>query len=275
VVAHATLTLLRRIVREPDAPHNRFREIMKLYKYFPKQRVDFVQHRLVRLTPPSAFNDPFDMFPVIDSIFTRKPESTAAAPHSGMLGRLLPDIHALGERMADKLFNRSGLLQSQLSQTYGVFCLSERNDSLLMWAHYASDHAGFVVEFDASHPWMNQDTSKPGVGAVRQIVYGDERPIVSRESNPLDSYFFKSREWSYEGEWRLVMRLADATKTLSSPPSDIRLFEIPGAAISAIFLGARISDADRTTLMQCRTTMYRFRPNPDLQPLLSRKERAS
>jgi hypothetical protein len=37
---------------------------MKLYKYFPRERIDFISKRMVRLTPPSAFNDPFDMLPI-------------------------------------------------------------------------------------------------------------------------------------------------------------------------------------------------------------------
>jgi hypothetical protein len=228
---------------------------MKLYKFFPNERVDFVHHRLVRLTPPTAFNDPFDMLPVVESVFRTKRATNAAKPRPGTLGSVLSDIHALGERMADSLFNRRGLLQEYLSITYGILCLSERYDSLLMWAHYASDHKGFVVEFDASHAWFNQGTANPGevgVGVVRKITYSDERPTVSLQSNPIDNYFAKGAEWSYEGEWRLVLRLDKATKTLSTPTSHVQLFEVPHTAISSIILGARISVADRKTLMQCR-----------------------
>ena len=30
---------------------------------------------------------------------------------------------------------------------YKVLCLSERNDSILMWSHYAVNHTGIVIRF--------------------------------------------------------------------------------------------------------------------------------
>jgi len=39
----------------------------------------------------------------------------------------------------------------QLNRRIGIFCLSRKSDSLLMWSHYADQYAGAVVEFDAAH----------------------------------------------------------------------------------------------------------------------------
>jgi hypothetical protein len=42
----------------------------------------------------------------------------------------------------------------QLNRRIGIFCLSRKSDSLLMWSHYADQYAGAVVEFDAAHEFF-------------------------------------------------------------------------------------------------------------------------
>ena len=37
---------------------------MILYKYFPPERISFLDNRLIRFTQPSHFNDPFEFLPV-------------------------------------------------------------------------------------------------------------------------------------------------------------------------------------------------------------------
>jgi Protein of unknown function (DUF2971) len=259
---------------------------MKLYKYFPKERVDFIPHRLVRLTPPVIFNDPFDMSPVSQITFLGDERLNAIKPPRKSIfnpdGR--PYRNPAANFMED-LAQSIRMLQLNASAKYGVFCLSERYDSLLMWAHYASNHEGFVVEFDAAHKWLSQRKVKAkyddlAAGGLHKITYSDERPTatilmqsltkISPLSNLIDSYFIKGNDWSYEREWRLVKPLDQATKIISlSPndkqpndqqfpsfvslsPDDIALYRVPYAAITSIIFGARMSEADREALLQCR-----------------------
>ena len=39
-----------------------------LYKYLAPERIDVLQKRLVRFTPPGAFNDPFEFRPVLKTL---------------------------------------------------------------------------------------------------------------------------------------------------------------------------------------------------------------
>lgn len=38
-----------------------------------------------------------------------------------------------------------GLFADRMNDLIGLLCLTEKPDNLLMWAHYADSHAGFVV----------------------------------------------------------------------------------------------------------------------------------
>jgi hypothetical protein len=222
---------------------------MKLYKYFPKERIDFFDNRLIRLTPAAALNDPFEMFPVYDSIFVTGKRRNK---HHSFLGVPLQRIHAIGEQWADMFFNRTAFIQHYLSERYGMFCLSERYDSLLMWAHYASDHRGFIVEVDGAHAWFNRRQLLPEVGevgVVRKVTYSNERPITFLKHAPTNVFLVKGKDWTYEQEWRIVLPLARAVKVINSAPTNIHLFKVPCSAISRVIFGARMAASDRNRVL--------------------------
>jgi hypothetical protein len=91
----------------------------------------------------------------------------------------------------------------------GVFCLSSRYDSPLMWSHYADQHRGICVEFDVS---------KLPAGTIRGVRYGDSREVRAsaiqswlRDDNvgarqEIESacLLTKSTDWKYEEEYRLL-----------------------------------------------------------------------
>ena len=54
---------------------------MSLYKYVHEDRIDILKYGLIRFTFPSAFNDPFEMQPVISAVST--PDSMELAFQNG------------------------------------------------------------------------------------------------------------------------------------------------------------------------------------------------
>jgi len=216
---------------------------VSLYKYFPPERVDFFASHLVRFTPPSAFNDPFDTKPVI-SAGGDPTQLDLATPHAPMVSQLRQSL----QKVYDVMMNRPRMGQNFIGLTYGILSMSERNDSLLMWAHYAEDHRGFVVQFRSSHRWF--------VG-VRKIVYSDERPFVAPFSkspsqssfeNSDDNFYIKGRDWAYEKEWRLVRKVGAWELTSKDEKSQLHLLSVPVSAITAVFIGARMPSDRRTQL---------------------------
>lgn len=113
-----------------------------------------------------------------------------------------------------------------VSERFRVACLSERMDSPLMWSHYANKHFGFCLEYDFTHTMLK---NYPDLDTVKimllPVIYSEKRPLLSQAlTDPalLDSYLkgetvpnsltedimygllFKSADWSYEKEWRII-----------------------------------------------------------------------
>lgn len=82
-----------------------------------------------------------------------------------------------------------------------VGCFSERNDSLLMWSHYADEHRGLCIGYKL-HDLIKNYNCFP-------VIYNDEMPqekeIGLDKKDSLMKYILtKCSDWSYEKEWRII-----------------------------------------------------------------------
>lgn len=73
-------------------------------------------------------------------------------------------------------------------------CFTEKNDNLLMWSHYANNLKGVCLKFDTT---KDNDL----FSQIHPIKYTDYRP-----RNLQNIVFTKSTAWSYEQEWRLIIK---------------------------------------------------------------------
>ena len=179
---------------------------------------------------PATFNDPYDCDFLLENNFM---DSNAART---MLIKVLSDrclltvdeknsirhtddfektlkrilwnhFQARSRNLAKEMLSSAVSTIQKTKELLRVACFSETNDSILMWSHYALNHKGFCIEYD-----LNEWDCKNHVQPVR---YVDERhyirgnfadnlpPNAGREI--MDAALYKSAEWSYEKEWRLVM----------------------------------------------------------------------
>lgn len=240
-----------------------------LYKYFGPDRVDVLQNGLIRYSPLGAFNDPFEGRPEITSLDTeagiRDSLNAIAQEEAQRFYEQLPekDRAVRSYEQWKQLFlqhleaNESANIQTingytSLVQTsmktgidrgLGALCLSEVQDSLLMWAHYGAGHAGFALEFNAHHPHFNESRDpKDPFRRLRQVDYRETRPSgMLVELEEVAMFLVKSTHWRYEREWRIFRALSEADKVVSGNPFDIHLFRIPLSALQAVILGARAS----------------------------------
>ncbi|QPH40098.1 DUF2971 domain-containing protein [Pedobacter endophyticus] len=88
------------------------------------------------------------------------------------------------------------------SKKLRITCFTQRNDSLLMWPHYAQEHKGICLEYD----FRDVDHVRPLIQPVR---YSDEvyKVGVLEELDTMAlvcSSLVKSSDWSYEQEWRIT-----------------------------------------------------------------------
>ena len=142
-------------------------------------------------------------------------------------------IRDTAEDFLNKILHRVGEIIDESNDNIRVSCFSEFNDSLLMWPHYADQHKGICMEYDL----LDDDSFRP---YLHPIGYSDR--VFKLELledftilKKVGSSLIKSKEWEYEGEWRIV-----SMKQSSAALPD----KIPIPAPKAIYLGTRFDQND-------------------------------
>jgi len=101
----------------------------------------------------------------------------------------------------------SKLIKESKDKTF-ITCFSEKNDSILMWSHYADRHKGLCIEYDFSS-LENHDLLKQFLFPViyENTIFDATKFFIHSKILHNISYraaITKSHEWSYEKEWRYV-----------------------------------------------------------------------
>jgi hypothetical protein len=82
----------------------------------------------------------------------------------------------------------------------GIFCLSGKKDSILMWSHYAENHKGVCLMFDTT---KDSNFFK----GLRKVNYSSNYISYTYVSTPktLSKVLYqKSLDWKYEDEYRII-----------------------------------------------------------------------
>ena len=91
----------------------------------------------------------------------------------------------------------------------GIFSVSTKFDNFPMWAHYAKDENGFVVEYDNLNELFTGDETGILDELRRVVYYEGKRPAVTLAPSDLTELLFaKHADWSYEREWRVIKPLS-------------------------------------------------------------------
>ena len=118
---------------------------MILYKYVMPDRIDILQKGRIRFTQADALNDPFEINPCILEFMDGAKEYASTKYKGPPLTREQIEIYARQE---------AGRFLKRLFPDYLILSLSRRNNSRLMWSHYAACHHGMVLGFDSSNPFL-------------------------------------------------------------------------------------------------------------------------
>ena len=194
---------------------------MILYKYMSFARKDFWNNYQLRFTQPSAFNDPFDSF----------------TSYSFLPNYLMPENAGFGDMAA--LFYGIENDMNKSNDDFAVFCMSDVWNSILMWAHYADNHKGFVVGFDVTHPFFEFEKAF----GTRKVTYCKNRPRFSA-ADILNGMYYKADVWSYEHEWRLCKDAYKADVIIEGD-ENIYLFRLPKESIKSVFFGVFMPDSQK------------------------------
>lgn len=155
-------------------------------------------------------------------------------------------IQSLGQTGFFSIDNNK-VARSYYDDKYGILSLSESPTNLLMWAHYADSHRGFVIQLDTSHEFFKS----PLFG---QVEYSDNRPILSPTNiDSVDVFYRKSSVWGPEREWRFIKLLSEARKKLESESYPKYLFDFPLEVVSGIVFGVNMPEVRKAELIDLCT----------------------
>jgi hypothetical protein len=242
-----------------------------LYKYFsanhPYSRQnlrDVIVRSVLRMNPPSEFNDPFEMrahfvMTATEDEKLARFESLAReqAPHLGWraLQARIRALMAASEETFTPVWQQS---LNSIREEAGIYCFAGSGKSTLMWSHYASDHKGACLQFERV-----QDIAVLS-HAVR-VRYAPDLPIVNWvtdfQKGIGDMLFAKHPCWEYEQESRILI-YGQAGRYLAFAPQ----------ALTKIVLGCRADPAyveavqgwveERTALGHPPIDVYLARQHP-------------
>ena len=85
-----------------------------------------------------------------------------------------------------------------------IFCFSQTRESFPMWAHYANNHQGVCLEYDAKDIMLTDLCEVPAY-ALTPVVYTEK--FATDDIENYMAHFSKSNQWSYEEEVRIVCQM--------------------------------------------------------------------
>lgn len=143
----------------------------------------------------------------------------------------------------------------EIASKVGIFCLSNRFNSLPMWAHYAGGAKGFAIEFKNLERVFQGDET----GVLRQprsVTYETEITGVTFDSISHETLFFsKFLDWNYEQEVRVVLPLAECRQSISKD-KPIYLYDLPGECVERIIFGWHMPKNDQENIKQAVQQKY-------------------
>lgn len=147
---------------------------------------------------------------------------------------------SLLNKITNALPNLLQFMNESIQDKVGIFCVSKTVKNFPMWAHYADNAKGFVVEYKNLEKLFSGDETK-ALNQIQKVkYYRNKRPAVTLKPERLIALFFsKQGKWSYETEWRVVKPLAECKKKSVGCGSERSFFKMenPKDYISRIIVG--------------------------------------
>lgn len=207
---------------------------MRLFRYFDLcGGLVTLRNQTMRFASPLAFNDPFELTPrlekptddllmeqlkalhLIEDYFQRvgikRGQTSEESAHDYFANELPKRFEKLRtpESWREKMLELKWEIKGIFADSFRILCCSHRDDSILMWSHYADKHRGLVIEFEADEMirgvQLSDDALKVRYRSTPPTVPALDKDINSTERGMNLSVGTKALEWSYEEEVRLIL----------------------------------------------------------------------
>jgi hypothetical protein len=173
----------------------------KLFRYRSDsdKSLESLINNKIWMATPKELNDPFECRFEFD---LKKIEEEMYMECSELRGK--DEKNIIDRKIAEKLRIFEGTLNSykKLRNNLYMACFSERNDSILMWSHYANFHKGFCIEYSRESLIIKYKRT------INPIIYDDNRVNIWDIND--DSWhkviLTKAFDWEYEKEYRFIIK---------------------------------------------------------------------
>lgn len=242
-----------------------------------KKSVHAIEENRLYFSTPANFNDPYDsLLYVNDGELFRDIQHNWEIGMDSYLNRLEKENLMMADfakavwygknrqknidSFKEMLDQKVDKVKTNIRNHVKIICFTENCLSMLMWSHYASEHAGFVLVYNKdellnAHCFDSKDNTIPRKLCLKPINYSATRINMTKNIHeyllkyelpslmdvtklpdipPVKVREFilnKKREWDYEKEWRLMPRVINIQK--EDPMCYIQL------APKAIIIGAK------------------------------------
>lgn len=217
-----------------------------LYKYYPYNEylLELLITKKAWFSKPETFNDPFDCHLNFDNNIPSenyekclrwqlKREGRSQLQIENDIRKLISQDGVVNDE-AKKVIDEISASTLDLIKNIGVYCLSEVNTHMTMWAHYADDHKGLCLGF-----LIPEDVVAEKVSYIAEAPRVNFTELFDDESteNEYKWIFSKHHDWENEKEWRIVVSEGN------------RLYPIPGE-IKTVTFGLRMDWVKRKVIQQ-------------------------
>lgn len=221
----------------------------RFFKYLSSDVAKIVlSESTLKYSHPNNFNDPFDYYPTSNAVGANKFFKRVMSER----GQVIPPKTGFKKVIKNSQLLRSIQFRNKTSSLFCVTCFSITPYSLPMWAHYANNHNGCVIEFrNVKESEAQAIINDPNLAKDHpyllpwRVYYSDKRPSVfdkNGETNTNDNGFMtaliKAKEWEYEQEAR-VIRI-----------SEEGIYKFSMTQVIAVYLGMKIPIEDKTKIVE-------------------------
>lgn len=164
-----------------------------------------------------------------------------------------------------------------------VSCFSARNDSILMWGHYADKHKGICIGYERPEQdfydvkYTTERTKFPLYDlacVVASCIIFDEKTLLDNEvilKKVFKTFLTKSKDWEYEKEIRCLFSLTNNQNLVDIGEGKF-LYKMPNE-IEVLYLGCKVKNEQKDQVLKLAKEkgikVYQFIESKDKYELLS------
>ena len=264
---------------------------MIFYKYYPPLSHSFIitdKGLSLRFSQISTLNDEFELSTktskmpddLITSLFLSSKHPNAKIELFKFLALNEEDKEKFKEKLIIEEIKRT---KESHENNIGILSLSMNNNSKNLWAYYAKDLSGFMIEVDINKDSLNFPTIHGKVNYSKELPKNIFSSISKGELNTnkkILNYFSyillnKHENWSNEEEYRFTGQLSEISHVgydINQKPLHCHMF--PHEILKGVYFGPRIDNNIKDAITQQikkhypSTKLYHSKPSPDSYDML-------